>query len=214
MFSSSLTRFFSVVLFLLTSVGKCESFLQAMSNRLSSFARANKAEATQKTTALAATKYPLKGEEALMSPKAHGTAPAPVQKSLRWKVDYDTADRICCFNRHYAEHAGYYAESKDFLQEMEKGEEITFYDSVTGKPLFIAPRGRTMEEFKKESRSHGWPSFRDEEVVWDNMRCLADGESVSVDGTHLGNAPFSSCLLILILTNHKPHTVLTPILPY
>ena len=191
----SLTRFLSAVLLLLISVGKCESFLQAMSNRLLSFARETRSEITQKTTALSAQgvnlmkpsgKYPLKGDEALMSPKAHGTSPAPVQKSLRWKVDYDTADRICCFNRHYAEHAGYFSESKDFLAEMEKGEEITFYDSVTGKPLFVAPRGRTMEEFKKESRSHGWPSFRDEEVVWENMRCLADGESVSVDGTHLG----------------------------
>lgn len=37
-----------------------------------------------------------------------------------------------------------------------------------------------------ESDAHGWPSFRDEEVVWDNVRCLRDGESVSVDGTHLG----------------------------
>jgi hypothetical protein len=35
---------------------------------------------------------------------------------------------------------------------------------VTGKPLFIAPRGRTFEEFKAESISHGWPSFRDQEV--------------------------------------------------
>ena len=200
MFSTTLTRFLTLVLFLLISMGKCESFLQAMSNRLISFARVTKAAATQKTTALAAQgvnlmkpsgKYPLKGDEALMSPKAHGTAPAPVQKSLRWKVDYDTADRICCFNRHYAEHAGYFAESKDFLQEMEKGEEITFYDSVTGKPLFVAPRGRTMDEFKKESRSHGWPSFRDDEVVWENMRCLADGESVSVDGTHLGRSSYT-----------------------
>ena len=38
----------------------------------------------------------------------------------------------------------------------------------TGKALFIAPRGRTFEEFKEESLGHGWPSFRDEEVriVW------------------------------------------------
>ena len=122
-----------------------------------------------------------------MSPKAHGTSPQPVQKSLRWGCDWNTADRICSFNRHYAEHSGYWANIKEFFVEMEKNEEITFYDSVTGKPLFVAPRGRTMEEFKKESLSHGWPSFRDEEVVWDNMRCLADGESVSVDGTHLGH---------------------------
>ena len=32
----------------------------------------------------------------------------------------------------------------------EKGE-LTFYDSVTGKPLFVAPRGRTIEEFLIES---------------------------------------------------------------
>ena len=35
---------------------------------------------------------------------------------------------------------------------------------ITGKALFIAPRGRTFEEFKQESLGHGWPSFRDEEV--------------------------------------------------
>ena len=39
-----------------------------------------------------------------------------------------------------------------------------FYDSVSGVPLFIAPRGRTFEDFVDESTSHGWPSFRDEEV--------------------------------------------------
>jgi hypothetical protein len=31
---------------------------------------------------------------------------------------------------------------------------------------------------------HGWPSFRDEEVVWDNVRCLRDGECVSLTGVH------------------------------
>ena len=36
----------------------------------------------------------------------------------------------------------------------------------TGKALFIAPRGRTFEEFKEESLGHGWPSFRDEEVCF------------------------------------------------
>lgn len=38
----------------------------------------------------------------------------------------------------------------------EKGE-ITFYDSNTGKPLFVAPKGRDLESFLKESASHGWP---------------------------------------------------------
>jgi len=43
-----------------------------------------------------------------------------------------------------------------------------------------------MENFLMESQSHGWPSFRDDEVVWENVRILPNGETVSVDGTHLG----------------------------
>jgi hypothetical protein len=35
--------------------------------------------------------------------------------------------------------------------------------------------GRTFAEFLKESEDHGWPSFRDEEVVWDHVRVLKDG---------------------------------------
>ncbi len=64
---------------------------------------------------------------------------------------------------------------------------LTFYDSVTGKPLFKAPTGRTADEFIDESEKHGWPSFRDQEVVWDNVRVLDGGETVSTDGNHLGH---------------------------
>lgn len=93
-------------------------------------------------------------------------------------------------NSHYAEHSGYWKGTSFLKEETERasnGEEITFYDSNTGKPLFIAPRGRSFDSFVKESTSHGWPSFRDDEVVWENVRCLPDGETVSVDGTHLGH---------------------------
>ena len=51
-------------------------------------------------------KYPLVGSESIMAPKAHGTARHPVQAELRWGCDRAVADRICCFNRHYAEHSG------------------------------------------------------------------------------------------------------------
>uniref|UniRef100_A0A7S4S3J0 Uncharacterized protein n=2 Tax=Ditylum brightwellii TaxID=49249 RepID=A0A7S4S3J0_9STRA len=130
------------------------------------------------------------GDESIMSQKAHGTSNVPVQKDLRWSCDYDTADRICNFNRHYAEYRGYWATTpflKEAKEQYEVEGEITFYDSNTGKPLFVAPKGRSFDEFAKESKSHGWPSFRDEEVVWENVRCLANGEAVSVDGTHLGH---------------------------
>lgn len=102
---------------------------------------------------------------------------SPVQENLRWKCDRDVADRICNFNRHYAEHSGYFKTVSEFLSEADgtpEGSEITFYDSNTGKPLFIAPRNRTMEEFLKESRAHGWPSFRDGRFVgWSKVSlCL------------------------------------------
>jgi peptide methionine sulfoxide reductase MsrB len=109
-----------------------------------------------------------------------------VQETLRWDCDKETADRICCFNRHYAEYSGYW-ESTPFLNEARISKDLTFYDSVTGKPLFVAPRQRSFEDFVHESRHHGWPSFRDAEVVWDNVRSLSNGEIVSTDGTHLGH---------------------------
>lgn len=39
------------------------------------------------------SQYPVIADESVMSKKAHGTSEKPVQKDLRWKCDYDTADR-------------------------------------------------------------------------------------------------------------------------
>ena len=64
---------------------------------------------------------------------------------------------------------------------------IDFFDSNTGQLLFTAPRGRTLDAFVRESRAHGWPSFRDEEANWQLVRCLPGGECVSTAGTHLGH---------------------------
>ena len=136
------------------------------------------------------TSYPIKCDESVMSKKAHGTCTKPVQSDLLYGCDAETADRICCFNRHYAEHSGYsFQHPRTWVKEVtEKGDaEVTYYDSVTGKPLFVAPQGRTMKEFLAESQVHGWPSFRDQEVVWDNVRALKNGETVSLTGTHLGH---------------------------
>eukprot|EP01065_Artemidia_motanka_P039724 TRINITY_DN488_c0_g1_i3.p1 TRINITY_DN488_c0_g1~~TRINITY_DN488_c0_g1_i3.p1 ORF type:complete len:186 (+),score=35.72 TRINITY_DN488_c0_g1_i3:31-588(+) len=130
------------------------------------------------------------GPESIMSQKANGSTEQPVQKELRWGCDWETADRICCRNRHYAEHSGYFMKTsflKEESERMQGGGEMEFFDSVTGKRLFTAPRGRTWKEFVDESRAHGWPSFRDAEVDWDNVRCLDGGECVSLAGTHLGH---------------------------
>lgn len=112
------------------------------------------------SNAATSSPYPVYAEESVMSPKAHGTSEEPVQKNLRWACDYETADRICNFNRHYAEFAGYWT-TTNFLtyvkENYKEGDEpLKFYDSVTGKLLFEAPVGRSMEAFLKESASHGW----------------------------------------------------------
>ena len=113
-----------------------------------------------------APSLPIMAPQAIMLPRAHGTCVAPVQEELRWGADRAKADHICCFNRHYAEEHGYW-EQTPLLREMHSNwpEPTTFYDSVTGKALFVAPVDRTVEEFARESSAHGWPSFRDAEVV-------------------------------------------------
>jgi len=132
-----------------------------------------------------------------MSQKAHGTSEKPVQQNLRWNVDRNNADRICNFNRHYAEYAGYW-KTTNFLKEVSMTEPTIYYDSVTGKPLFVAPIGRTMQEFLAESDAHGWPSFRDQEVcskmvhisspsmhmlkLLASLGCLGEHASASYDG--------------------------------
>ena len=98
---------------------------------------------------MAQQQYPIVGAESIMSQKAHGTTESPCQSQLRYGCDFETADRICCYNRHYAEHSGYaFQQPRSWLATLAANPgEITYYDSVTGKPLFIAPRGRTVQEF-------------------------------------------------------------------
>lgn len=133
------------------------------------------------------------GEEDIMSPKAHGTTEMPVQEQLKFGVSTKLADKICCYNRHFAENSFSFTKStwEDELRQAvadHGGKPMTFYDSVTGKPLFTAPIGRSVDDLIDETYKHGWPSFRDAEVVWDNVRVLKNsGETVSVDGTHLGH---------------------------
>mmetsp|Transcript_28307 Transcript_28307/g.79209 ORF Transcript_28307/g.79209 Transcript_28307/m.79209 type:complete len:191 (-) Transcript_28307:299-871(-) len=124
--------------------------------------------------------------EEVMVQRAHGTCVGPPRSPLRWGSDVGTADRICCFNRHYAEYGGYF-QTTTFFDDQRSVETTVFYDSITGHPLFEAPIGRSFDEFYTESVQHGWPSFRDAEVRSDFVRVLEDGEVASVNGTHLGH---------------------------
>lgn len=115
----------------------------------------------------------------------HGTCIKGVQNNLKWGVNAKKADEICCFNRHYAEHSGYAFHSANTSWVV--GENEPYYDSVFGKLVFTAPIGRSSLDFLAESKAHGWPSFRDAEVNWDVVRVLPNGETITVDGVHLGH---------------------------
>lgn len=148
------------------------------------------------------------GDESIMSKKSNGTSAVPVQNQLRWGCDTKTASSIANYNRHFAEHSGYFEGKRKFLNEAKSSSKIEFFDSNTGRLLFSAPVGRTMDDFLIESKAHGWPSFRDAEVNWDYVRVLEDGETVSVDGTHLGhNLPDRSgnryCINLVSVAGNK-----------
>jgi len=113
-----------------------------------------------------------------------------VSSFLGTTLDYDLADQICCDNHVFAEPSGYQTQSQvNLFRRLDdsEGAENIFYDSVCGIPLFIAPRGRTFDEFEDESIRHGWPSFRPEEMISENIKIYSNGRMESKCGTHLGH---------------------------
>ena len=101
------------------------------------------------------------------------------------------AEAVCCDSRMlpYAEPQHTYAAPDIRLfSRIDQHGITTFYDSVCGLPLFRAPIGRTLEEFRGDTDEHGWPSFRAEEVVAGNVITDKSEERVfSVCGTHIGS---------------------------
>ena len=139
-----------------------------------------------------------------------GSCQRDMPTSLRWGADASMGRQIGCFNRRGAEPAGSWERTTLPAAAAAASGPINFYDSTTGKLLFVAPINRTMEAFLQESRRHGWPSFRDEEVVAENLRIIrgTGGELVSVDGVHLGhNLPDSRsryCINLVSIAGEAP----------
>jgi len=62
----------------------------------------------------------------------------------------------------------------------------TFYDTVCGLPVFVAPQIRTLSAWLAETEEHGWPSFRTAELVPGNV--FVNGTQViSKCGNYLGS---------------------------
>lgn len=116
-----------------------------------------------------------------------GGSNACIRRPLRFGLtdeDIETYGWVCCDNERWAERRGWFVSRYDLGSS---DEEVTFYDPACGVPLFVAPRGRSAQDFRQESISHGWPSFRDSEVITEHVIVKEGGEVVSSCGTHLGH---------------------------
>ena len=71
------------------------------------------------------------GDESIMAPKSHGTSEKPVQENLLYGVSNSLADKICNFNRHFAERGGYFLTTSFEDEVLAAKGPITFYDSVS-----------------------------------------------------------------------------------
>ena len=134
------------------------------------------------------SEYPVYGDESIMDKKEFGTCTdRPHPRSLKWGVDFAETSRISCFNRKYAELKYSFLETSFMNETASEEEPMTFYDPVNLVPIFKAPIGRSWEHFIEDSTEHGWPQFQDQEVVWENVRSMENGEIVTINGVHLGH---------------------------
>eukprot|EP01063_Lacrimia_lanifica_P031486 TRINITY_DN51_c1_g1_i1.p1 TRINITY_DN51_c1_g1~~TRINITY_DN51_c1_g1_i1.p1 ORF type:complete len:669 (+),score=242.37 TRINITY_DN51_c1_g1_i1:46-2052(+) len=138
-------------------------------------------------------------------PKEFDVCSAKVQEGLRYNMSsFDTpagvpvsvdpteslATAICCDSRTkvFAEPQFLYeAPNVQLFARMNQTGLTTFYDSVCGLPLFTVPKGRSLADFEADTTEHGWPSFRQEELVAANVVTDKDGFVYSKCGTHLGS---------------------------
>ena len=114
-----------------------------------------------------------------MRERSFGTCLVRPHRTLRWGSPVDVADDICCHSRGKLEPKKLYLQllGTDALSvaEWRKHETMTFYDTVTSKPLFIIDnKVRRFKDFMLDSKRHGHPTFREHERVAENTEVLRD----------------------------------------
>lgn len=138
-------------------------------------------------------------------PKKYDECSSSVQRNLRFNIssltskdltvpvavdpDESLATAICCDTRTqgYAEPQYLYSSPYvSFFKHVKQTGVTVFYDSVCGVPVFKAPVNRSLASFEADTHSTGWPNFRPEEVIAENVRVSPEGLVISSCGTHLG----------------------------
>lgn len=137
----------------------------------------------------------------------NNTCTGPIQDELRYNISNtraaddwafgplppgeSLAGAVCCDAelKAFAEPRDMYKRGDvSLFQHMNPNGTTTFFDSVCGLPLFTVPKGRSMSDFEADTTEHGWPSFRQEELIPGNSHIVNEtGEVLSKCGTHLGS---------------------------
>ena len=152
----------------------------------------------------------------------------PSAQSLLYGVSWEDAQSVCCANHHYAERSGHFEDLAFFRAlrasppppSSSSGSDPgpwTFYDVACGLPIFRAPIGRSLEVWEAESVAHGWPSFRQAEIIAENTVERPNGEVLTKcpggKETHLGhNIPDGKgsrfCITLVCMAAAEPAAVM------
>ena len=111
-----------------------------------------------------------------------------LQKNLRFGLGLigNEMGWICCNNKELAEPHSILPRVT-YLTRLKTELGVVFFDGSCGVPVFSPAINRTLDDWWEESLNHGWPSFRDPEVLWGNVIRKPNGEIISSCGTHLGH---------------------------
>jgi len=134
-------------------------------------------------------------------PTQYDACHGPIQDKLRYNMSTYTesmyfpneslAVSVCCDKRMLSlaePRFLFQAPNVQLFSSLDKSGVTTFYDAMCGVPLFNAPVGRSLADFKADTTEHGWPSFRPEEVVQAHVITnKTSGLVTSSCGTHLGS---------------------------
>ena len=131
----------------------------------------------------------------LLTPGSNASAAAaavcPLQADLRFGLDTRSEHNWVCCNKEHAEPKHMFRKHLQLGNLRAEGKWF-FYDSKCGLPLFHTAGSREHDDWWDESVGHGWPSFREDEIIAENLVIDKAGpkgfqEVRSTCGTHLGH---------------------------
>lgn len=109
-----------------------------------------------------------------------------------------------------------YFETIRLFQQLNTSQMTTFYECTCGLPLFVAPVGRSFDQWRNDCERNGQLEFQEEEIIKKNTKVLQSGDLVSICGRHVGKYTTSSTsgdvyvANIACISGSPIHSITTP----